>query len=262
MHKTENVFMQDNSKRMPEITNELYFVIDEKNNSIELTEKGIDLISNDVSDPEFFILPDIGSRIADIEKSSMSGTEKLETKEKLIGDYSVKSELVHTLNQLLKAYSLFEKDVEYVVIENKVKIVDEQTGRILEGRRYSDGLHQAIEAKENVHVEGATQTFATITLQNYFRMYNKLAGMTGTAETEAGELWNIYKLDVVVIPTNKKVIRDDREDLVYKTKREKYNAVIEEIVNLVSHDRPVLVGTTSVEISELKLFPPAPGGRG
>jgi preprotein translocase subunit SecA len=251
MHKTENVFMQDNSKRMPEITNELYFVIDEKNNSIELTEKGIDLISNDVSDPEFFILPDIGSRIADIEKSSMSGTEKLETKEKLIGDYSVKSERVHTLNQLLKAYSLFEKDVEYVVIENKVKIVDEQTGRILEGRRYSDGLHQAIEAKENVHVEGATQTFATITLQNYFRMYNKLAGMTGTAETEAGELWNIYKLDVVVIPTNKKVIRDDREDLVYKTKREKYNAVIEEIVNLVSHDRPVLVGTTSVEISEL-----------
>jgi len=251
MHKTENVFMQDNSKRMPEITNDLFFVIDEKNNSIELTEKGIDLISNDVDDSEFFVLPDIGSRIADLEKSTITNTEKLEIKEKLISDYAIKSERVHTLNQLLKAYSLFEKDVEYVVMDNKVKIVDEQTGRVLEGRRYSDGLHQAIEAKENVHVEGATQTFATITLQNYFRMYSKLAGMTGTAETEAGELWNIYKLDVVVIPTNKNVVRDDREDLIYKTKREKYNAVIDEIVNLVNYKRAVLVGTTSVEISEL-----------
>ncbi|MCX6258264.1 MAG: preprotein translocase subunit SecA [Bacteroidia bacterium] len=251
MHKTENTYMADNSKRMHEVTDDLYFVIDEKNNSIELTEKGIDLISSDVDDPEFFVLPDIGSRIADIEKNITNNLEKIEIKEKLLADYAVKSERVHTLNQLLKAYTLFEKDVEYVVMDNKVKIVDEQTGRILEGRRYSEGLHQAIESKENVHVEGATQTFATITLQNYFRMYNKLAGMTGTAETEAGELWNIYKLDVVVIPTNRKVIRDDREDFVFKTKREKYNAVIDDIVTLVKNQRAVLVGTTSVEISEL-----------
>ncbi len=228
----------------------LFFVIDEKQNAIEITDKGIDLISSP-EEPDFFILPDIGSEIAEIEKSSMSEQEKLNTKDKLLQEYAVKSERVHTVNQLLKAYTLFEIDIEYVVIENKVKIVDEQTGRIMEGRRYSDGLHQAIEAKENVKVEAATQTFATITLQNYFRMYHKLAGMTGTAETEAGELWDIYKLDVVVIPTNKPIIRDDREDLVYKTKREKYNAAMDEIVELVDKGRPVLVGTTSVEISEL-----------
>ncbi|GAB4282852.1 MAG: preprotein translocase subunit SecA [Marinilabiliales bacterium] len=249
--KTENIYLAENAKRMPEITDELYFVIDEKNNSIELTEKGINLISSDVSDPNFFILPDIGNEIAEIEKSDIPDKEKLLRKDKLMTEYAIKSERLHTIQQLLKAYSLFEKDVDYVVINNKVKIVDEQTGRIMEGRRYSDGLHQAIEAKENVKVEAATQTVATITLQNYFRMYHKLAGMTGTAETEAGEFWTIYKLDVVVIPTNKPVIRDDRHDLVYKTKREKYNAVIDEIINLVNNGRPVLVGTTSVEISEL-----------
>jgi preprotein translocase subunit SecA len=236
---------------MHKVTDELYFVIDEQNRSIEMTDKGNDLISTTTEDPNFFVLPDIGSEVAELEKSSLSPAEIIEAKDKLIQDYAVKSERVHTVNQLLKAYSLFEKDIEYVVLENKVKIVDEQTGRILEGRRYSDGLHQAIEAKENVKVEAATQTFATITLQNYFRMYTKLAGMTGTAETESGELWNIYKLDVVVIPTNQKVIRDDRDDYVYKTKREKYNAVIDEIVRLVKEGRPVLVGTTSVEISEL-----------
>lgn len=249
MHKTENFYMQENSKRMPEVTDELYFVIEEKQNAIELTDKGIDLIST-TEDPDFFILPDIGSEIAEIEKSDIKDQEKVLKKDKLLQDYAVKSERVHTINQLLKAYSLFEKDIEYVVIDNKVKIVDEQTGRIMEGRRYSDGLHQAIEAKENVKVEAATQTFATITLQNYFRMYHKLAGMTGTAETEAGEFWDIYKLDVVVIPTNRPIVRDDRQDLVYKTKREKYNQVIEEIDDLVSQGRPVLVGTTSVEISE------------
>lgn len=251
LHKTENTFMQDNSKRMPEITDELYFVIDEKQNTVELTDKGIDFITSASDDPKMFVLPDIGTRIAEIEKSNLPDNEKLKAKDDLLRDYAVKSERIHTINQLLKAYTMFEKDVEYVVINNEVKIVDEQTGRILEGRRYSDGLHQAIEAKENVKVEAATQTFATITLQNYFRMYHKLAGMTGTAETEAGELWNIYKLDVVVIPTNKPVIRKDMEDKVYKTKREKYNAVIEEIVQLTSQGRPVLVGTTSVEISEL-----------
>ncbi len=251
MRKTENFYMQENSKNMFKITDELYFVIDEKNNSIEMTEKGLDLITSSSDDADFFILPDIGSEIAELEKSNISNKEKLEKKDALLQDYAVKSERVHTVNQLLKAYSLFELDVEYVVMDNKVKIVDEQTGRILEGRRYSDGLHQAIEAKENVKVEAATQTFATITLQNYFRMYKKLAGMTGTAETEAGEFWDIYKLDVVVIPTNRPVIRDDREDLVYKTVREKYNSVIDEIVNLVRAGRPVLVGTTSVEISEL-----------
>lgn len=248
--KTENHYMQENSKNMHLVTDDLYFVIEEKQNAIELTDKGIDFIST-TDDPDFFILPDIGSEIAELEKSELDDNEKLVKKDKLLQDYAVKSERVHTVNQLLKAYALFEKDVEYVVIDNKVKIVDEQTGRIMEGRRYSDGLHQAIEAKENVKVEAATQTFATITLQNYFRMYHKLAGMTGTAETEAGEFWDIYKLDVVVIPTNRPIVRDDREDLVYKTKREKYNAVIDEIVELVGQGRSVLVGTTSVEISEL-----------
>lgn len=249
--KTENFYMQENSKNMHFVTDDLYFIIDEKNNSVELTDKGIDLITASSEDPHFFILPDIGSEIAEIERSNLSNAEKLAKKDQLLQDYAVKSERVHTVHQLLKAYALFEKDVEYVVIDNKVKIVDEQTGRILEGRRYSDGLHQAIEAKERVKVEAATQTFATITLQNYFRMYKKLAGMTGTAETEAGEFWDIYKLDVVVIPTNKPVIRKDMEDLVYKTKREKYNAVIDEIEHLYKIGRPVLVGTTSVEVSEL-----------
>lgn len=251
LQKTENFYMQNNNKEMPKVTDELYFVIDEKSNSIELTEKGLDLISTSVEDAAFFILPDVGSKIADLEKSDKSDKEKLKLKDELLADFSIKSERVHTMTQLLKAWTLFDKDVEYVVMDNKVKIVDEQTGRILEGRRYSDGLHQAIEAKENVKVEAATQTYATITLQNYFRMYHKLAGMTGTAETEAGELWNIYKLDVVVIPTNKPVVRDDREDIIYKTKREKYNAVISEIVELNRAGRPILVGTTSVEISEL-----------
>lgn len=250
--KTENIYLAENSKRMPEITNELYFVIEEKTNSIDMTEKGIDLISADVDDTKFFVLPDIGAELAEIDKDAgLMDAQKLAKKDKLLSDYAIKSERVHTINQLLKAYAMFEIDVEYVVIDNKVKIVDEQTGRIMEGRRYSDGLHQAIEAKENVKVEAATQTFATITLQNYFRMYHKLAGMTGTAETEAGELWDIYKLDVVVVPTNKPIARDDRNDLVYKTKREKYNAVIDECVALTNNDRPVLVGTTSVEISEL-----------
>ncbi|NPA35286.1 MAG: preprotein translocase subunit SecA [Chlorobi bacterium] len=251
MMKTENFYMQENSKNMHIVTDPLYFVIDEKNNTIELTDKGIDLITDSSEDPAFFVLPDVGSEIANLEKSDLPEEEKLAKKDKLLQDYSIKSERIHTINQLLKAYTLFEKDVEYVVMDNKVKIVDEQTGRIMEGRRYSDGLHQAIEAKENVKVEAATQTYATITLQNYFRMYHKLAGMTGTAETEAGEFWDIYKLDVVVIPTNKPIIRIDYEDLVYKTKREKYNAVIEEIVKLVGDGRPVLVGTTSVEVSEL-----------
>ena len=249
--KTENVYMQDNNRRMHEITDDLYFVIDEKMNSVELTDKGHEVLSKYFNEERFFVLPDIGSEVAELEKSDLSAEEKAQKKDEIINDYSVKSERVHTVNQLLKAYSMFEKDVEYVVMDNKVKIVDEQTGRILDGRRYSDGLHQAIEAKERVKVEAATQTFATITLQNYFRMYHKLGGMTGTAETEASEFWNIYKLDVVVIPTNRPVIRDDREDLVYKTMREKYNAVIEEIVRLVEAKRPVLVGTTSVEISEL-----------
>jgi len=249
--KTENFYMQNNSKEMPKATDALFFIIDEKANSIELTEKGLDLVADSVEDISFFILPDVGSKIADIEKSDLSDREKLKVKDELLQDYSVKSERVHTMTQLLKAWTLFDRDTEYIVVDNKVKIVDEQTGRVLEGRRYSDGLHQAIEAKENVKVEDATQTYATITLQNYFRMYHKLAGMTGTAETEAGELWNIYKLDVVVIPTNKPVIRLDREDLVYKTKREKYNAVIDEIAEMNRLGRPVLVGTTSVEISEL-----------
>ncbi|MFA6128839.1 MAG: preprotein translocase subunit SecA [Bacteroidales bacterium] len=251
MHKTENLYMQENSKNMHIVTDDLYFVIDEKNNSVELTENGIDMITGDGEDPEFFVLPDIGVELTEIERTAKDDNEILRRKDLLIREFSIKSERVHTINQLLKAYSIFEKDVEYVVIDNKVKIVDEQTGRIMEGRRYSDGLHQAIESKENVKVEAATQTFATITLQNYFRMYHKLSGMTGTAETEAGELWSIYKLEVVVTPTNRKIIRDDREDLVYKTKREKYSAVIDEIVKIVDAGRAVLVGTTSVEISEL-----------
>ncbi len=251
LQKTENVYMQENNKRMPEITDDLYFVIEERQNSVELTDKGHENLSRTFKEDGFFVLPDIGSEIAALEAAEISAEEKAERKDKLVNDYSIKSERVHTVNQLLKAYSMFEKDVEYVVMDNKVKIVDEQTGRILEGRRYSDGLHQAIEAKERVQVEAATQTFATITLQNYFRMYHKLAGMTGTAETEAAEFWDIYKLDVIVIPTNRPVIRDDKQDLVYKTKREKYNAVIDEIAKLVGAGRPVLVGTTSVEISEL-----------
>ena len=249
--KTENIYMQDNNRRMPEITDELYFVIDEKLHSVELTDKGHEVLSKYFNEDKFFVLPDIGTEVAELEKSDMTIEEKAQRKDEIINDYSIKSERVHTVNQLLKAYSMFEKDVEYVVMDNKVKIVDEQTGRILDGRRYSDGLHQAIEAKERVKVEAATQTFATITLQNYFRMYHKLAGMTGTAETEASEFWNIYKLDVVVIPTNRPILRDDREDLIYKTKREKYSAVIDEVVRLVEAKRPVLVGTTSVEISEL-----------
>ncbi len=251
MQKTENTYMQDNNRRMPEITDELFFIIDEKQNSVELTDKGHDFLSGKVNEDKFFVLPDIGSEVAALDRSELGVEEKAVKKDEIINSYAIKSERVHTVNQLLKAYSMFEKDVEYVVIDNKVKIVDEQTGRIMEGRRYSDGLHQAIEAKEHVKVEAATQTFATITLQNYFRMYHKLAGMTGTAETEASEFWTIYKLDVVVIPTNRPVVRDDRDDMIYKTKREKYNAVVDEIVSLVGQGRPVLVGTTSVEISEL-----------
>ena len=251
MLKTENHYMQEQSKNMHLVTDDLFFIIEEKLNSVELTEKGIDVITGSSDDPAFFILPDIGSEVAEIERSDMADKKKLEIKDRMLQEYAVKSERIHTVNQLMKAYSMFEKEVEYVVMDNKVKIVDEQTGRIMEGRRYSDGLHQAIEAKENVKVEAATQTWATITLQNFFRMYHKLAGMTGTAETEAGELWDIYKLDVMVIPTNRPIVRDDREDLVYKTKREKYNAVIDELVRLNKEGRPALVGTTTVEVSEL-----------
>ncbi|MDR2147640.1 MAG: preprotein translocase subunit SecA [Tannerella sp.] len=251
MLKTEEFYMQDNNRQMHVVTDELFFVIDEKNNTIELTDKGIDLLTGKSDDPQFFVLPDIASELSQVENMNLLKEEKQAKKDELLTNYSIKSERVHTVNQLLKAYSLFDRDDEYVVIDGQVKIVDEQTGRIMEGRRYSDGLHQAIEAKERVKVEAATQTFATITLQNYFRMYHKLAGMTGTAETEAGEFWNIYKLDVVVIPTNKPIARTDMNDRIYKTKREKYNAVIEEINSLVKAGRPVLVGTTSVEISEL-----------
>ncbi|MCD6179119.1 MAG: preprotein translocase subunit SecA [Bacteroidales bacterium] len=251
MQKTENFYMAEQNKHMHIIDDELYFVIDEKSNSIDLTDKGIDLMTASYDDPDFYILPDIGADIAELEKSDLDAKEKNIKKSELLRNYSIKSERVHTVNQLLKAYALFEIDVEYVIIDNKIKIVDEQSGRIMEGRRYSDGLHQAIEAKENVKIEAATQTYATVTLQNYFRMYSKLSGMTGTAETEAGELWDIYKLDVVVIPTNRPIIRDDREDMVFKTTREKFNAVTNEIVALVEQGRPVLVGTTSVETSEL-----------
>ncbi|WP_028121949.1 preprotein translocase subunit SecA [Epilithonimonas tenax] len=251
LQKVEGQYMADNNRDMPIVDKDLYFVIDEKNNQIDLTDKGVEYMSAGNEDQQFFVLTDIGSEIADIEKKNLSKEEEFAAKEELYRDFSIKSERIHTLNQLLKAYTLFEKDDEYVVIDGEVKIVDEQTGRIMEGRRYSDGLHQAIEAKENVKIEAATQTFATVTLQNYFRMYNKLAGMTGTAETEAGEFWQIYKLDVVVIPTNRVIQRDDRQDLVFKTNREKYNAVIEEIEKLVQAGRPILVGTTSVEISQL-----------
>ncbi len=251
MLKAEEYYMSENNKHMHEATDVLYFVIDEKNNSVELTDKGIDLLTGKTDDPTFFVLPDITSELSQLENMQGTEEEKQARKDEILSNYSVKSERVHTINQLLKAYTLFEKDDEYVVIDNKVLIVDEQTGRIMDGRRYSDGLHQAIEAKERVKVEAATQTFATITLQNYFRMYHKLAGMTGTAETEAGEFWDIYKLDVVVIPTNRPIARIDMNDRIYKTKREKYNAVIEEIVQLTQAGRPVLVGTTSVEISEL-----------
>ena len=250
LQKTENFYMQEQGKQMKKIDVELFFVIDEKNNTIELTNKGIDLISGN-DDRDFFILPDIGSEIAKLQKSNLEKEQFLEQKDKLVRDYSIKSERIHSINQLLKAYTLFEKEVEYVILDSKVKLVDEQTGRIMEGRRYSDGLHQAIEAKENVQVEAATQTYATITLQNYFRMYHKLCGMTGTAETEAKEFWDIYQLDVVAIPTNRPVVRKDQNDLVFKTAREKYNAVIEETAKLVAEGRPVLVGTTTVEISEL-----------
>ena len=251
LQKTENFYMQDQNKEMHLVDEELYFVIDEKNNSIELTEKGIELMTSSSETKDFFILPDVGAEIAILEKSTESEKEKAVKKEVLLRDFGIKSERIHTINQLLKAYTLFEKDTEYVVMDNKVKIVDEQTGRIMDGRRYSDGLHQAIEAKENVKIEAATQTYATVTLQNYFRMYNKISGMTGTAETEAGEFWEIYELDVVAIPTNRPIQRDDKDDLVYKTNREKYNAVIEDIAKLTEQGRPVLVGTTSVEISEL-----------
>ncbi|NLA15691.1 MAG: preprotein translocase subunit SecA [Bacteroidales bacterium] len=251
LQKTENFYMQDNNKQMHLITDDLYFVIEEQLRSVDLTEKGHDLIAKKMSDSTFFILPDIGTEISELEKKDLSVQEKEAAKDELLGEYAVKSERVHTVNQLLKAYAMFDKDVEYIVVDNKIKIVDEQTGRVLEGRRYSDGLHQAIEAKERVKVEAATQTFATITLQNYFRMYHKLAGMTGTAETEAGEFWSIYELDVVVIPTNRPVVRKDEDDLIYKTKREKYNAVIDKITDLTKNGRPVLVGTTSVEVSEL-----------
>ena len=251
MLETEEYYMQENNRNMPIVTDPLLFVIDEKNNSVELTDKGLDMITGNSDDPQFFVLPDIGAQLSELENMGLSDEEKQAKKDTLMQDYAIKAERVHTVNQLLKAYALFERDDEYVVIDNKVKIVDEQTGRIMEGRRYSDGLHQAIEAKEHVKVEAATQTFATITLQNYFRMYHKLAGMTGTAETEAGEFWDIYKLDVVTIPTNKPVARIDMNDRVYKTKREKYTAVIDEIQKLVEAGRPVLVGTTSVEISEL-----------
>ena len=250
LQKTENHYLQDNKKEMPKIDEALYFVIEEKNNQVELTDNGIQYLSQDTDD-QFFILPDIGTEIANIEKAHLAAEEEAERKEELFKDFSIKSERIHTLTQLLKAYALFEKDTEYVIMDNKVMIVDEQTGRIMDGRRYSDGLHQAIEAKENVKIEAATQTFATVTLQNYFRMYSKLAGMTGTASTEAGELWEIYKLDVVEIPTNRPMARKDKEDLIYKTVREKFNAVIEDVVQLSNSGRPVLIGTTSVEISEL-----------
>ena len=250
LQKTENFYMQDNNREMPKVDEELYYVIDEKNNQIELSDKGVEFLSGE-DNPDFFVMPEMGMEISKIEAQGLSSEEEADLKEELFRDFGVKSERIHTLNQLLKAYALFEKDIQYVVMENKVMIVDEQTGRIMDGRRYSDGLHQAIEAKENVKIEAVTQTFATITLQNFFRMYRKLAGMTGTAVTEAGEFWEIYKLDVVEIPTNRPIVRDDKEDLVYKTKREKYNAVIDDVTKLSQAGRPVLIGTTSVEISEL-----------
>ncbi len=250
LQKTENTYMADNNREMPKVDAELYYVIEEKNNQVELSDKGVEFLSGK-DNPDFFVMPEIGVEIAKIEDKGLSSEDEANLKEELFRDYAIKSERIHTLNQLLKAYALFEKDIQYVVMDNKVMIVDEQTGRIMDGRRYSDGLHQAIEAKENVKIEDATQTFATVTLQNYFRMYRKLSGMTGTAVTEAGEFWEIYKLDVVEIPTNRPIVRDDRDDLVYKTKREKYNAVIDEVTKLSQAGRPVLIGTTNVEISEL-----------
>ena len=251
LQKAENYYMQDNEKEMPVVTDPLYFVINEQLHSVDMTDKGHEVLAKAVGEDDFFVLPDVGSRIAEIEHSEQTLLEKQQKKDELMADFSTKSERVHTVIQLLKAYTMFEKDVDYVIMDGKIKIVDESTGRIMEGRRWSDGLHQAVEAKENVKVEGATQTFATITLQNYFRMYHKLAGMTGTAETEAGEFWSIYKLDVMVIPTNRPVIRDDQNDLIYKTKKAKYAAVIDRIVELSNAGRPVLVGTTDVETSEL-----------
>jgi preprotein translocase subunit SecA len=251
LQKTENYYIGEQQRNMPKVDAELFFSIDEKNNSVDLTEKGLALITQSGEEPNFFVLPDIGSELAEIEKLELAAEEKTQRKDALLADYAIKADRIHSLQQLLKAYTLFDKDIEYVVIEGKVKIVDEQTGRIMEGRRYSDGLHQAIEAKENVQVEAATQTWATVTLQNFFRMYHKLAGMTGTAETEAGEFWQIYKLDVVTIPTNLPISRNDQQDLVYKTKREKLKAVIDEIEAMRAIGRPVLVGTTSVEVSEL-----------
>ena len=251
LQNTENFYIQDNEKEMHVVTDPLYFVINEKQHSVDMTDLGNDILANAVSDADFFVLPDVGSMIAELEKQDLTPAEKQSRKDEILGDYALKSERIHTVNQLLKAYAMFEKDVDYVIDDNKVKIVDEQTGRIMEGRRWSDGLHQAVEAKENVKVEAATQTFATITLQNYFRMYHKLAGMTGTAETEAGEFWTIYKLDVIVIPTNRPIARIDNEDLIYKTKKAKYEAVINKIVELTAEGRPVLVGTTDVETSEL-----------
>ena len=251
LQKTENFYMQDNNREMHKIDEELYFTIDEKNNQIELTDKGIETLSKDLEDKDFFIMPNISTEVSEIEAKGLTSEEEAKEKNDLFNDFNVKSERIHSINQLLKAFTLFEKDVEYVVVENKVMIVDEQTGRIMDGRRYSDGLHQAIEAKENVKIEAATQTFATITLQNYFRLYSKLSGMTGTAVTEAGEFWEIYKLDVTEIPTNKPIARKDQDDLIYKSKREKYNAIIEEVINLRNNRRPTLIGTTSVEISEL-----------
>jgi preprotein translocase subunit SecA len=251
LQKTENFYMQDNNREMPKVDIDLFFVIDEKNNQIELTDKGIDSLSAENQDSNFFILPDLSTEIAEIENQNLDLDKEVEEKEKIYNDFGIKSERIHTINQLLKAYTLFEKDTEYVIMDNKVKIVDEQTGRIMDGRRYSDGLHQAIEAKENVKIEDATQTFASVTLQNYFRMYKKLSGMTGTAITEAGEFWDIYKLDVIEIPTNRPISRKDENDLIYKTKREKYNAVIEHVTKISDEGRPVLIGTTSVEISEL-----------
>ena len=251
LQKVENYYIQDNEREMPFITDELYFVINEKQHSVDMTDKGRDLITGNLDDPDFFVLPDVGASIAEIQKSDLSAAEKQEKKDVLLADFALKSERVHTVNQLLKAYTMFDKEIDYIIVDGKVKIVDEQTGRVMEGRRWSDGLHQAVEAKENVKVEAATQTFATITLQNYFRMYHKLAGMTGTAETEAGEFWSIYKLDVIVIPTNRPIARIDNNDLIYKTKKAKFEAVIAKIMELTSEGRPVLVGTTDVETSEL-----------
>ena len=251
LQKTEGIYIQDNEREMPVITDELYFVINEQQHTVDMTDKGHEMLASCVNNADFFVLPDVGSQIAEIEKTVTDPAEKQQRKDALMEDYSLKSDRVHIMIQLLKAYAMFQKDVDYIIVDGKVKIVDEQTGRIMEGRRWSDGLHQAVEAKENVKVEDPTQTFATITLQNYFRMYHKLAGMTGTAETEAGEFWSIYKLDVVVIPTNRPVIRDDQDDLIYKTKKAKYNAVIEKVAELVKAGRPVLVGTTDVETSEL-----------